>query len=171
MLRSDLNSTEYFQYYKTYIDLVDDIPLIDVLLKGLKSTTDFFRSIPTEKQEYRYRQGKWTPKDILLHLIDTERVFVYRALYFSRNPNSEIKGFDENVFASNADANLRTIENLLEEYESVRNATITFFEYLKHSRFWQTGLANNNILSVRACGFIIGGHEIHHIRVIQERYL
>ncbi|MFT5238869.1 MAG: hypothetical protein ACI9M9_002486, partial [Flavobacteriaceae bacterium] len=84
MKRSELSQTEYFQYYKPYVNLVDDIPLIEALERGLLNTKEFFESIAQEKQLYQYDQGKWTPKEILLHLIDTERVFCYRALYFAR---------------------------------------------------------------------------------------
>ena len=171
MLRSDLTSTEYFQYYKQYVDLVEDIDLLDALQKGYKTIAQFFDSIPQNKLEFRYASGKWTSKDILLHLIDTERVFTYRALYFARNLNSDLEGFDENIFAQYADANTRSMDSLIKEYHSVRSATITFFQNLSENKFEHTGIANNNILSVRACGFIICGHEIHHTNVVRERYL
>ena len=171
MKPSELTQTEYFQYYKAYVDLVDDIPLMEALGRGLMNTKEFFESISTEKQLHQYGQGKWTPKEILLHLIDTERVFCYRALYFARAEGSNIEGFDENTFGKNCEANSRTLDDLLKEYVVVRTSTISLFESFSEVVLKRGGMVNNNILSVRAAGFIICGHEIHHKKVIEERYL
>ena len=171
MKPSELTQTEYFEYYKPYVDLVDDIPLIEALEKGLMNTKEFFESISQEKELYQYGQGKWTPKEILLHLIDTERVFCYRALYFARAEGSAIEGFDENIFGANCQANGRTLDDLLKEFFVVRMATICLFESFSEVVLKRGGMANNNMLSVRAAGFIICGHELHHKKVIEERYL
>jgi len=171
MKTSDLTTTEYFQYYKQYIDLVGDSSMLVALESGKTTTQQFFKSIPVSKLDFRYAKGKWTPKDILLHLIDTERVFTYRALYFARHENSDLEGFDENVFAQNGAGNDRSIDALLDEYVTLRNATVALFESFTEAQMKQTGNANGNVLSVRACGFIICGHEIHHSNVISERYL
>ncbi|MFT5983642.1 MAG: hypothetical protein ACI9RM_002092 [Ulvibacter sp.] len=171
MKRSELSQTEYFQYYKPYVNLVDDIPLIEALERGLLNTKEFFESIAQEKQLYQYDQGKWTPKEILLHLIDTERVFCYRALYFARAEDSNVEGFDENTFGANCEANSRTLDDLLKEFFTVRTASVCLFESFSEVVLKRGGMANNNVLSVRAAGFIICGHEIHHKKVIQERYL
>lgn len=168
---SELNSVEYNPYYKRYIDLVAEISLSEVLSNGLSDTLAFFENLPTPKWTYRYAEDKWTPKDILLHMIDTERVFSYRALYFSRAENAELIGFDENIFAANANANQRNSEDLLKEYHAVRTATINLFESFDSKMLLQAGIANKNKMSVRAAGFIIGGHEIHHRNIIKERYL
>ena len=171
MKASEILDSEYFSYYKQYIDLVEDLPLMQALESGLISTNKFFESLPQDKLHYQYAEGKWTPKDILLHLIDTERVFCYRALYFARQAGSDIEGFDENVFASNGDANSRELDDLLKEYFSVRNATLYLFSNFSNEILKNGGLANGNPLSVRSIGFIICGHEIHHRRIIEERYL
>ena len=171
MKSSELTTTEYFEYYKRYIDLVDDISLIEALESGLINTKKFFESIPETKQLYQYDDGKWTPKEILLHLIDTERVFCYRALYFARADGSSIEGFDENIFGATSEANNRKLDGLLKEFIAVRTATIYLFESFSAGVLKRGGKANNNPLSVRAAGFIICGHEIHHKKIIEERYL
>jgi hypothetical protein len=171
MKPSDLTATEYFKYYKQYVDLVDDVTLLEALQTGLINTSKFFDTIPKVKLLFQYTEGKWTPKEILLHLIDAERVFSYRALYFARAANSSLEGFDENEFGANCNANDRTLDDLLKEYKAVRTTTIHLFESFNNSVLKKGGIANNNSLSVRACGFIICGHEKHHRKIIEERYL
>ena len=111
------------------------------------------------------------PKDILQHIIDTERVFSYRALYFSRADSANLKGFDENIFAQSANGNNKSINNLLEEYSAVRNASFHLFKNFNEIELKRTGIANNSVMSVAAAGFIICSHEIHHQNIINERYL
>ena len=154
MKPSDLTTDEYFNYYKQYVDLVDDIPLIEALQIGRIDTAKFFETIPEVKLLFQYSEGKWTPKEILLHLIDVS-----------------LEGFDENEFGKNCNANDRSMDDLLKEYIAVRTATIYLFESFSDSVLTKGGMANNNSLSVRACGFIICGHEKHHRKIIEERYL
>lgn len=171
MKPSDLLQSEYFEYYSPYVALVGDITLLEALEKGLMDTKLFFKALPKEKQVYQYDEGKWTPKEVLLHITDTERVLCYRAMYFARAKNSTIEGFDENTFASNSNANKRTIDDLLNEFIAVRTATICMFKSFGEAALKRGGMANNNLLSVRALGFIICGHSLHHENVIKERYL
>ncbi len=171
MKPSEINASEYNPYYKNYIGLVKDIPLMEALELGLSTTPTFFKSIPSPKIMFRYAEGKWTPKDILLHIIDTERVFAYRALYFSRSENADLEGFDENIFALNAVTEHRDLLQLTQEYIAVREATISFFKSFSGTELKKMGKANKNLLSVGAAGFIICGHEIHHCNIINERYL
>lgn len=168
---SEIDPSEYNPYYKHYIDLVENIPLLDALSKGLGNTQSFFDNLPKEKWNYRYAEGKWTPKDILQHITDTERVFAYRALYFARSKNADLKGFDENIFAENAMANDRAVEDLLQEHLAVRTSTICLFKNFNLHQFKQIGMANGSNMSVAALGFVICGHEIHHCNIITERYL
>ncbi len=171
MKSSEILLSEYNPFYKHYIDLVEDINLIDALEKGLKTNQTFFENLPDSKWDYQYAEGKWTPKDILLHIADTERVFAYRALYFSRSINAELKGFDENLFSENALASSKTVASLLQNYVSVRNATLSLFQSFNENQLKQLGKANGSIMSVRAAGFVICGHEKHHCNIITERYL
>lgn len=171
MRSTEINTSEYNSYYQRYIDLVDDLHLLQAMEIGLQKTQTFFNNIPQSKLHYRYAENKWTPKDILQHIIDTERVFAYRALYFSRADNADLKGFDENVFAQNTVANTRSINDLLQEYVAVRNASICLFNSFEDTHLKRKGIANKSIMSVAAAGFIICGHEIHHQNITNERYL
>ncbi|HLW33488.1 MAG TPA: DinB family protein [Aequorivita sp.] len=171
MRTSELHSSEYDAYYRPYLDLVPDSPLTEALAYGLDTTISFFDELPMETWTYRYAPDKWTPKDILQHLSDTERVFSYRALSISRNPQSILPGFDENVFADAALANEMSIKILMEEFIAVRKSTISLFRNLDTTRLKHIGIANSKPLSARAAGFIICGHEIHHCNIIKERYL
>lgn len=171
MTSSEIQTTEYNPFYKRYIDLVEDIPLLDALENGLRTTQSFYDNLQNEIWDYRYAEGKWTPKDILQHIIDTERIFAYRALYFSRSLKAELKGFDENVFAANSLANNRAVDELLKEHLAVRNSTICLFKSFNTIQLKQIGMANGSNMSVAAAGFIICGHEIHHCNIINERYL
>ena len=168
---SALSSNEYHSYFKTYLDKVNDLPLLDSLVNGKLETINFFKNIPTSKLEYRYEESKWTIKEILIHIIDTERVFNYRALQFARSDNANLEGFNENEFVRNADLNTRTIDSILEEYSIVRDASIVLFKNFSEDSLKRIGKASNNPLSVRAAGFLICGHETHHKEVIGERYL
>ena len=168
---SDLNSNEYHAYFQTYMEKVNDLPLLDLLINGKLEIINFFKNIPISKLEYRYKENKWTIKEILIHIIDTERVFNYRALQFARSKNPNLEGFDENEFVLNADLNTRTIDSILQEYSVVRDASIVLFENFSEEVLKRIGKANHNSLSVRAAGFLICGHETHHTQVIEERYL
>jgi len=163
--------SEYNDYYKTYIDQVEGDSILVGLQNGLEAIMTFFNAIPVEKHDYRYEASKWTPKEILLHIIDTERVFAYRALQFARSEGAVLKGFDQNEFAKNAAANARSMEDLLDEYAAVRMANLHFAKSCSDETWPRMGEASGSPLSVRAAFCIIIGHEIHHLSVIEERYL
>lgn len=145
--------------------------IIKGLIKQKEEILHFFKSIPVFKHEYSYAEGKWTVKDIILHLIDAERIFAYRALRIARNDNTALPGFEENDYVVTANANNREYESLLAEYESVRNATISLFETFSSEDLLRLGTASNCSVSVRAIGYITLGHELHHKNIILERYL
>jgi uncharacterized damage-inducible protein DinB len=131
----------------------------------------FISNIPIEKLEYRYAEGKWTIKDLLLHLIDAERIFAYRALRIGRGDKTPLAGFEENGYVINANANSRSEESLLKEFELVRKSTLELFKNFTDEQLAYLGTSSDSIISVRAIGFIISGHQNHHIKIIQERYL
>lgn len=166
-----LNNNEYSEYYGYYISLNATDTLIPNLENQLEITSDFFKSIPADKLEYQYEIGKWTPKDILQHIIDSERIFAYRALRFARFDKINLPGYEENDYAEVANANNRTIEDLIEEYRIVKLASIHLFKSFSEKMLLNIGQANNAPASVRAIGFMISGHEIHHINIIKVRYL
>lgn len=171
MRATDLSANEYNEYYVAYIGLAGSNSLIDGLQEGLKTTVEFLKRVPEEKLEYRYAEGKWTIKEILRHIIDTERIFAYRALRFARNDQTALPGFDQDAYISPSNANLKTLDNLLHEFETNRLSTISLFRNFSDSMLKGIGEASNNPMSARAAGFIIIGHEIHHCSVIEERYL
>ena len=171
MIVEYLKPEEFNSYYAPYINLVEHKDNVLSLQQNFQDTLSFYKSIPEEKWLFSYADGKWTIKEVIQHLLDTERVFAYRALCFSRKDNVELPGFDQDEYLINSNANSRSKESLIEEYVSIRNATITLFNSFSDEMFLQIGVASNNPLSVRAAGYIIAGHEKHHCNIIKERYL
>jgi len=126
----------------------------------------------TEEQALQvYAPGKWTSKQMLLHIIDTERVFAYRALRFARGDAQALAGFDENDYADNGGANARSMNDLLAEYAAVRAATLALVNSFTPEQLQQRGTANNAAVTVNALLYILPGHERHHLNVFRERYL
>jgi len=163
---------EYAPYVNSYIELLpDDGRILDHLRDNLTATTDFIRALPEEKLTYRYADGKWTIKEILAHLSDDERIYAYRALRFARNDKTELPGFEQDDFARESGANERNLAELLAEFAAVRNATLALFESFPEQVLIRTGVANGNVMSVRAIAYHLAGHELRHLRVIRERYL
>ncbi|NMH87683.1 DinB family protein [Flavivirga algicola] len=167
MKKSDLKFIPNF--YDRYIKLVDDIELID----GLKKSETIFEGF-TEKlttyQEYRYESGKWTPKELLQHVIDTERILAYRALCISRLEPKALLGFDENTYAKNAYANNRSIKDLLNEFKIVRQSTMVLFKSFNEDMLHRVGISFETKISTLALGFTIIGHAKHHLNILEERY-
>ncbi|MCA0152981.1 DinB family protein [Winogradskyella vincentii] len=166
-----LNPEEYNPYYKQYIDKTSDLDIVNGLKQNLISVTEFFESIPQEKHLYAYAENKWSILDILLHIIDTERIFSYRALRIIRKDKTPMVGFDQDEFVISGNANNRSMESLIEEYKSVRKSTITLYSNLRSESLKLIGEASGSNISARAIGYIITGHENHHISIIRERYL
>ena len=171
MKTSDLDLSEYNNYYQPYIDLSSLYYLNEGLLMRLEHASTFYKSIDESKFDYAYAEGKWTIKEVLQHIIDTERIFAYRALCISRNDKTSFPGFDQDEYISAVNANKRSKASLIEEYRNVRKATISLFGSLDKEALSNIGTASQSNLSPRAAGFIIIGHEIHHSNVIVERYL
>ncbi|RZK23145.1 MAG: DinB family protein [Hymenobacter sp.] len=161
----------YQPYAQGYIDLVPEgaDPLTLLRQQPAELHRDLARL--TEAQALmRYAPGKWTPKQMLLHMIDTERIFTYRALRFARGDMQSLPGFDENEFAASSEANDRPMSDLLTEYHAVRAATLALFGSLNAAQLDRAGLANGAPASVRALVFITAGHERHHLGILRERY-
>ena len=162
---------EYSDYFGTYINALENVHLIEDLEISIHEFIRFVQDIPMDKFDYRYAEGKWTIKDIIQHLMDTERIFAYRALRFSRNDTTPLPGFDENDFVDNTDANKRSIQELLTEFAVVRQATLSLFKSFSEEQLLRIGTASGKEISVRAIGFILIGHQKHHQRIFKERYL
>jgi len=171
MVKDNLNLSEYNSYFGHYIGLCNEQPLINQLESNLKVIVDFFTSIPEEKLLYQYAEHKWTPKQILQHITDTERVFAYRMLFIARSKNVTLQGFDENEFADTVQVNTKSISELINDFTAVRKATLSLLKGLTEEDLLKKGSASGSSISVRAAGFILIGHSMHHINVIQERYL
>jgi uncharacterized damage-inducible protein DinB len=165
-----LNS-EYPVYYHTYIGKVNTDDLLIALEVGLTQIETFVSTLTEEQANYRYAPGKWSIKELLVHLMDAERIFGYRALRFARNDKTELSGFDENQYVPESNAESRSLTNIMTEYKAVRQATIEFYKNITDQMLDRSGRANGNEISVRALGYTIAGHEIHHMQVIKERYL
>lgn len=168
---SDLNSSEYHSYYSTYITALGDVALVDALESGLQTISDFITAIPDEKLGFSYSHGKWTVAEVLVHLMDTERIFQYRALRFARNDSSELVGFDQDDYVPNSRSNTRTKRYILEEFVTIRKSTLALFRSFDSEALLREGRANGADMSVRAIGFVICGHQNHHFRILDERYL
>lgn len=162
---------EYAPYYSTYIHKVKEADLVKALAQNSQTFSAFISALPTNKLEYRYAAGKWTIKEIIVHLADAERIFAYRALRFARKDKTPLAGFDENEYVPESYANERPLTDLLEEWQSVRQATTTLFASVNQDAATRKGLANGSEMSVRALGFAIVGHTMHHQSIIKERYL
>ena len=158
-------------YFKNYIDLVEQDNLEEALTNQRELINNFFIAIPDTKTNVPYAPGKWTLKELLQHMIDTERIFNYRALAFARKEKSSLPGFDENEYAANSNANNRKWKDLCEELIAVRNSTEILFNSFTDETLLLTGLANNKPVTVLALGFIIAGHILHHKKIVEERYL
>lgn len=171
MITDLLNPKEFNSYYKPYIDLVNELDIVLSLQQSLDETITFFNSIPDNKWLYSYAEGKWTIKEIIQHILDTERIFAYRALCFSRKENIALPGFDQDVYLENSNANTRTKDSLIEEYKVIRDASITLYKSFTKQMLLHVGVASESPLSVRAAGYIIVGHEKHHCNIIKARYL
>lgn len=171
MRAQDIRIDEYNPYYETYLRKTTNLTLKEGLHGNSERIISFLETIPKEKLEYRYAEGKWTIKEILLHIIDTERIFSYRALCIARQDKTSFPGFDQDTYVPPSKANERTLQSLLEEYKAVRHANIVLFDSFDNEMLMQTGTASNSAISVRAIGFILIGHENHHCDIIRERYL
>lgn len=172
MKPTDLNSNEFAGHFATYINQVSsEYSLVEELEISVHRLIKFVQNIPLDKFDYRYAEGKWTIKDILQHLIDAERIFAYRALRFARNDKTELAGFEENDYVDEANATSRSIQDLLTELAVVRQATLSLFKSFSDEESMRIGIASKNPISVRAVGFVIIGHQNHHQRVFEERYL
>lgn len=171
MTSDQLTPAEYADFYSAYVSTLQNVDLIEELEISVHRLIRFVQDIPMDKYDYRYAEGKWTIKDILQHLIDSERVFSYRALRFARNDKSELPGFEENSYAEEARGSQRSIQQLLTELAVVRQSTLYLFKTFSETELMRSGIASGREMSVRALGFIIIGHQNHHQRIFSERYL
>jgi uncharacterized damage-inducible protein DinB len=171
MNSNQLSDNEYSAFNATYIKAIENIELIEELEISLHDFIKFVQNIPLDKFDFRYAEGKWTIKDIIQHIIDAERIFSYRALRISRNDKTPLPGFEENDYVNNTDGNGRSIQELLTEFSAVRHSNLLLFKSFSKEQLTRIGILSEHEVSVRALGFLIIGHQKHHQKVFQERYL
>lgn len=171
MIANKINENEYAPYYKNYIDLAPAKNILESLTQSLDTVFDVLNTLDEEKWNFRYAADKWTIKEMILHIIDTERIMAYRALRIARNDMTALAGFEQDNYISPSKASERTPESLMKEYKLLRASTLSLFETFDEDTLKIIGNASNVKVSVRALGYIISGHEIHHLNVLQERYL
>ncbi|MFN0729947.1 DinB family protein [Polaribacter gochangensis] len=172
MIKSEIKKAEYNEYYESYIGLLDgNTELLDGYYKGKKMMEDFIKSIPNDKMTYRYQPEKWSIIEVIQHLIDTERIFMYRCFRIARNDSTELAGFDQDVYITPSEANSKTKAQILEEFSSNRNYSISLLKSLSEKNLAFVGSANGGNVSARAAAFIVLGHDVHHTNIIKERYL
>lgn len=159
------------EFYKKYINAVSENDPLQALKKNERRFEKFLEKIPKNKRDFAYAEGKWTLRELFQHVIDTERVFAFRSLWFARKDVAPLPGFDEKSWAADSRANKRKWKDLVNEFTCVRRSTIYLFESLNKEQLMTTGISNNNLLSVAAVGYIIAGHLEHHINIIKSRYL
>jgi hypothetical protein len=158
-------------YYFTYIDQVSDGDIRDILRAQADELHDLLGRISEERSLYRYEPDKWSIRQVIGHLNDTERLFVFRAFWFARGFDSAMPSFDQHVAVAAAASDERTLASHAEEFRAVRAATLTFFDHLPADAWRRRGLASGNPFSVRALAWLTAGHVIHHARILRERYV
>ena len=169
----NLNNNEYHPFYQTYIDVLKDntMNIIENLEDSYVKAEKLLNDLDSEKQMYQYAPGKWTIKEVIQHLSDAERVFNYRALRIARNDAIGLDGFDQNNFVLNSNANERNFRSLKKEFFALRKNTIYLYQSFSDKIFMQKGRVGSNNMSVRALGYITSGHLLHHLNVINNKYL
>jgi hypothetical protein len=161
---------EHNPYYSRYIDLVPDTDILDTLQRQMNETLTIFKGVSEEKGNYRYAADKWSVKEVLGHLTDTERVFGYRALRVARNDQMPLAGFEQDDYVRFGPFARRPLAELANEFAAVRQSSIFLFRELDEEAWARRGTANNSVISVRALAYIMAGHELHHRRILKEKY-
>lgn len=164
-------SNEYAPFYENYIKLASGQPIMRKLKSQLNSIDDFLADIPPAKYDFAYAEGKWTVKQIISHLIDTERVMTYRLLRISRNDQTDLPGYDQDAIVAHTNMDKYTYSDLVDELVMLRQANLFFFKSLSDEDLKRKGTANGNVISAGAILFIIYGHIEHHFNILKELYL
>lgn len=165
------DASEHAPYYARYISLVETSDIVRTLDEQLNETNKLLSGLSEEQGNYRYAPDKWTVKEVMGHLIDSERIFSYRALRIARNDKTPIEGFEQDDYVRNGGFGRRKLADLANEFAAVRRSTVLLFESLQPEEWLRRGVANQNEISVRALAFIVAGHELHHRSVLQQKYL
>ncbi len=162
---------EYSDHFTGYVGKVQAEDVLQALKSAGSSTPEFFKNLPEEKWSYRYAPGKWDLREVLQHLIDSERVFSYRAMCIARGEEAPLPGFDDKRYAATCQVEGRSIASLLKEYKAVRASTVCLFQSFTKEDLARVGRAGGAPASALSLAYVIAGHEQHHLDIIRERYL
>jgi uncharacterized damage-inducible protein DinB len=163
--------TEFPEYFGRYISRVDADSLVEAIPAYARALENFYDLLPEEKSDYRYAPGKWTLKELLQHVVDTERIMSYRLLRIARKDKTPLASFDENTFAEHSRANERSFNDIKEEFLAVRKSTDMLIRSLNEEQLSELGTAGNKPVTANAVGYIIFGHMLHHKEVVEQKYL
>ena len=163
--------TEHAPEFSHYVKFVPEGDIIQTLEQQIENSLSLLRTIPSDKGNFRYAPDKWSVKELLGHLIDSERMFTYRALRFARNDQTPLPGYEQDDYVREGNFDSRNLADMVEEFATVRRATIQLLRPLNETEWLRHGKANENDVSVRALAYIIAGHELHHMGVLRSRYL
>jgi len=164
-------ATEAAPYYLTYIDRVSGDNIVDVMKLQLDDTAEILAGISEEKSLYRYAPDKWSIRQVINHLNDTERVFAFRAMWFARGFSDPLPSFDQNIASHAAGADNHSLASHVQEFRKIREATLVLFRNLPAEAWVRSGVASGNSVTVNALAFLIAGHLAHHLAILRERYL
>jgi len=163
--------TEAAPYYFTYIDLISGDDILQTIEAQLDGTSRFLSGVSEEKSLYRYARDKWSMRQVISHVNDTERVFAFRAMWFARGCSDPLPSFDQNIASNAARADDHSLASHVQEFRKIREATIALFRNLPAEAWARGGIASENSVTVNALAFIIAGHVAHHAAILRERYL
>jgi uncharacterized damage-inducible protein DinB len=162
---------EYADYYANYVKLVPQGDIIEILRDQMKETVSLLSTLTEPQSEYRYASGKWSIKEVIGHITDTERIMSYRLLSIARGERASLPGYDENEYVAEANFDKQSLKDLLDHFACVRQSTIHLIKTLSDESLSRRGTANNSAVTAKALITIMAGHELHHRKIIQERYL
>lgn len=171
LFNGNLSADEYGEYYSKYVKLSEGQNLFDQLEKNRSNLKNIFQGLSEKQTNHSYASGKWSIKEVLGHVIDTERIFNYRALAISRGEKVSLPGYDPNLYVENANFSDLSADNLLSDYDVVRDSTISLFRTFNDTHLLRRGNVGTTEFTVRALGYVVAGHEMHHLNVLNEKYL
>jgi SAM-dependent methyltransferase len=161
---------EYEPYYESYLVLLPEGDILDILEAQLRETLALLRGLGDAQAAFAYAPGKWSIKEVIGHIIDTERIFAYRGLCFARGDSTPLPGFEQDDYVLGAEFNSRPTESLAGEFEHLRHSNIFLFSTWSEAVQMRRGMANGKAVTARAIPFILAGHERHHLNILRERY-
>lgn len=162
--------TDYPEHYQEYVNLVPEGDIIAIINAQTEETVAYIKD-NEDRRDFRYAEGKWSLIEVIGHMIDTERIQAYRLMRIARGDKTPLAGYDDEAYVENAHFSTRTIDDLLEEFVAVRTSTVSLLRGLSEDAWEKRGFANNGEFTVLALAYIIAGHELHHLKLIKDRYM